>query len=118
MQLSIITSVLLAFCVNAATAVSHTYTGPAISYTPSGIIGTCGVAIQNSDFSVALDNTQFVHGKFCGRKVKVSYKGKSAVVTIADKCPTCVGGIGLTPAAFEYFAPLSSGWFEATWQFL
>ncbi|EDR03593.1 expansin family protein [Laccaria bicolor S238N-H82] len=118
MQLSIVTSALLALCVKAATAASHAYTGPAISYTPSGIIGTCGVAIQNSDFSVALDNTQFVHGRFCGRKVKVFYGGKSAIVTVADKCPTCVGGIGLTPAAFEYFAPLKSGWFKATWEFV
>ena len=102
------------------------------------IIGTCGVAIQNSDFSVALDNTQFGTGGLCGHNVQVSCKrsplhcpvhddveaqcfldgGKSAIVTVADKCPTCVAGIGLTPSAFEYFAPLSSGSFEATWEFV
>ncbi|EDR03591.1 expansin family protein [Laccaria bicolor S238N-H82] len=118
MQLRIVTSALFALCVNAATTASHAYTGPATSYTPSGIIGTCGVAIQNSDFSVALDKPQFGTGGLCGRKVKVSYGKKSAIVTVADKCPTCVGGIGLTPAAFKYFAPLEKGTFEATWEFV
>ncbi|KIK00890.1 hypothetical protein K443DRAFT_678904 [Laccaria amethystina LaAM-08-1] len=115
MQFSIVISALLALCVKGATASD---TGPATSYTPGGIIGTCGVAIQNTDFSVALDNTQFGTGGLCGRSVRVSYGGQSATVTVADKCPTCVAGIGLTPAAFEYFAPLESGWFEATWEFL
>ena len=97
------------------------------------------MAIQDTDFSVALDNTQFGTGGLCGRSLQVSCKlsplnspvrddvearcffidgGKTTTLTIADKCPTCVAGIGLTPAAFEYFAPLSVGWFEATWEFL
>ena len=99
------------------------------------------MAIQNTDFSVALDLTQFGNGELCGSQVKVSCKrsplnspvrddvearyfffyidgGKSAIVTVEDKCPTCDGGIGLTPSAFEYFAPLESGWFEATWEFV
>ncbi|KIK05127.1 hypothetical protein K443DRAFT_374652 [Laccaria amethystina LaAM-08-1] len=114
MQFAIVTSVLLALCVKGATA----FSGPATYFTPNGIVGSCGTAIQNSDFSVALDIAQFGIGAPCGRSVQVSYGGQSATVTVADKCPTCTGGIGLTPAAFEYFATLESGSFEATWEYL
>jgi hypothetical protein len=38
------------------------------------IVGSCGTAIQNSDFSVALNDDQFGIGAPCGRSVRVSCK--------------------------------------------
>ena len=48
----------------------------------------------------------------CGRKMKVTYGGKSVVVKVADTCPAnecTVGSVDMSPAAFKKLAPLSVG---------
>lgn len=48
--------------------------------------------------------------------------GKSLTVTVEDDCPACVEGkvgLDLSPAAFEYFAPLDAGiLFDVVWNFI
>jgi len=46
----------------------------------------------------------------CNKHIKVTYKGKSVVVQVTDRCPGCTKrSLDLSPAAFEQLAPLGLG---------
>ncbi|MFB0627736.1 RlpA-like double-psi beta-barrel domain-containing protein [Streptomyces sp. AB3(2024)] len=97
------------------------YEGPADFFHNNGVAGACGQNISDSDFVVALDPTMFGTGNpapHCGKKVIVTYKGKSIVATVLDASPTAQRrGLDLTPAAFTTLAPLDQGTINVTWRF-
>lgn len=84
-------------------------------FTQNGNFGACGVKHSDNDFIAALDyrvygNTS-AKSKYCGQKIRVSWKGKSVDVIVADACPTCdnSGSVDLSLAAFKALAPLDTG---------
>ncbi|KAG6810310.1 hypothetical protein H0H92_012464 [Tricholoma furcatifolium] len=79
---------------------------------------TCGVTSVDSDFVVALNTDQYGTGADCLEQITMTYGGKSTVATIVDECSGCpYGGLDLSPALFEFFAPLSDGAIDGTWSF-
>ncbi|MFC5912536.1 RlpA-like double-psi beta-barrel domain-containing protein [Streptomyces pulveraceus] len=97
----------------------RSYSGSA-SYYQAGL-GACGQIFTNGDFVVALDSTMFGAGypaPNCGRKVVVTYQGKSITATVLDESPVSGRyGIDLTPAAFRALAPLDQAKIDVTWRF-
>ncbi|GGT10346.1 hypothetical protein GCM10010286_40000 [Streptomyces toxytricini] len=97
----------------------ETYKGTATFYSPG--LGACGKVIKASDFAVALDPTMFGPGypsSNCGRKVVITYKGKSITATVLDEAPGAGRhGLDLTPGAFKALAPLDKGKVDVTWRF-
>ena len=51
-------------------------------------MGACGKKNGPGDFIVALDAAQFNLG-WCGKKIEISFGGKSTAATIVDECPGC-----------------------------
>jgi expansin (peptidoglycan-binding protein) len=46
----------------------------------------------------------------CDKHIRVSYRGKSVVVQVTDRCPGCSErSLDLSPSAFEALAPLGLG---------
>ncbi|WP_370422218.1 RlpA-like double-psi beta-barrel domain-containing protein [Streptomyces sp. QH1-20] len=76
---------------------------------------------MDSDYVVALsvelkgdDVTKY---KYCGKKVRVHYKGKTVVAAVVD---THFGGkydLDLSPAAFSQLAEFNTGKIAVTWSF-
>jgi hypothetical protein len=48
-------------------------------------------------------------GFHMGDRLRLTYRGRSVVVTIRDYCPSCGGGLDVYGAAFSRLAPLSAG---------
>ncbi|PBK91869.1 barwin-like endoglucanase [Armillaria gallica] len=97
---------------------ANAFTGDATWYTPNGGLGACGTPLQNSDYIVALSTAQYAGGANCGRVIRVSYEGRSVVVTVRDLCPGCLsGGIDLSPSAFQQLASLDVGRMQVTWEY-
>ncbi|MFF4582707.1 RlpA-like double-psi beta-barrel domain-containing protein [Streptomyces sp. NPDC001389] len=99
----------------------ESYEGTADFFSSNGLAGACGRAFNDHDFVAALDSSMFGAGSpapHCGRKVIVTYKGKSIVATVLDASPTAQRrGLDLTPAAFTALAPLDQGTINVTWRF-
>ncbi|GAA3386095.1 hypothetical protein GCM10017750_67460 [Streptomyces racemochromogenes] len=99
---------------------SVTYKGRATFYSPG--LGACGKVINESDLAVALDSGTFGGGypsSQCGRKVVITYKGKSITATVLDEAPGAGRhGLDLTPGAFKALAPLDKGRIDVTWRFV
>ncbi|MEU3910159.1 hypothetical protein [Streptomyces sp. NPDC029721] len=97
----------------------ETYKGSATFYSPG--LGACGKVVTESDLAVALDPTMFGPGypsSNCGRKVVITYKGKSVTATVLDKAPGAGRyGLDLTPGAFKALAPLDKHKLDVTWRF-
>ncbi|KIF02422.1 hypothetical protein PL81_30060, partial [Streptomyces sp. RSD-27] len=97
----------------------ETYKGSATFYSPG--LGACGKVIKESDFAVALDPTMFGPGypsSSCGRKIVITYKGKSITATVLDEAPGAGRhGLDLTPGAFKALAPLDKTKLDVTWRF-
>ncbi|MFF2195384.1 hypothetical protein [Streptomyces sp. NPDC058157] len=97
----------------------ETYKGSATLYSPG--MGACGKAVKESDLAVALDPTMFGPGypsSSCGRKVVITYKGKSVTATVLDEAPGAGRyGLDLTPGAFKALAPLDKHKLDVTWRF-
>ncbi|KAJ7864242.1 hypothetical protein B0H14DRAFT_2440751 [Mycena olivaceomarginata] len=87
------------------------HTGIATYYYPNGGLGSCGWAIQNSDFAVALNPTDAAGGAHCGQTATVTYGSTTIHVVVADLCPGCQGahGIDLTQGAM---AALDPNWYN------
>ncbi|KAJ7095643.1 RlpA-like double-psi beta-barrel-protein domain-containing protein-containing protein, partial [Mycena epipterygia] len=74
-------------------------------YDPDGGFGACGTQLQNSDFIVALPESQYDNGAHCGQTVNVEcklllfrpkhYQGNTIQVTVEDLCPGCQGEDGI-----------------------
>lgn len=80
----------------------------------SGGLGACGEPISDTSMVAALAVDGFgastydtatgnPTNKWCGQKIRVTYKGKSADATIMDRCAGCTGegGLDATPALWE-----------------
>ncbi|KAM3082067.1 hypothetical protein ACMFMG_004519 [Clarireedia jacksonii] len=83
-------------------------------------LGACGWTNTDSQMVVALSHglmgTQSNGNPNCGKKIKVSYGGKSVVVEVVDKCMGCnTYDLDLSPAAFSALAPESAGRIKGTW---
>jgi hypothetical protein len=105
---------------------SETHTdGHVTWYTQNGNAGACGNKHSDNDFIAALDfrtygNTS-ARSKYCGKKIRVSWQGKSVDVVVEDACPSCANSasVDLSTAAFKALAPLSVGELKGvTWQLL
>ncbi|KAG0075805.1 hypothetical protein BGZ93_002364 [Podila epicladia] len=91
----------------------------------SDTTGSCDIKFDQSDMIVALNQDQMGEingsGSKCGQKVRVSYGGKSQVLTIVDTCPFkyCNSGdLDLSQAAFKNFADMSVGEIQLEWSFV
>ncbi|KFH66512.1 hypothetical protein MVEG_07037 [Podila verticillata NRRL 6337] len=87
--------------------------------------GSCEIDFDQSDMIVAMNEDQMGalsgSGSKCGQKVRVSYKGKSQVLTIVDTCPSQYcdkGDLDLSQAAFKKFADMDVGELELEWSFV
>ncbi|KAF7301212.1 hypothetical protein MIND_00686000 [Mycena indigotica] len=73
-----------------------------------------------NDWVFAMNMPQF--GSCCGKKIKIQYKGKTAVASCVDACASCynTGEIDLTPGLFSYLTDgnLDLGQFTSTWWFV
>ncbi|KAL8408533.1 hypothetical protein RB594_007098 [Gaeumannomyces avenae] len=91
-------------------------------------LGACGkqnvdtdliVALNKADFDPSTPNGNPNNNKLCGKKMRVSYNGKSVDVTLRDRCAGCKkGDVDLSPAAFKKLAPLGSGRVKGSWKWL
>ncbi|KAF7344259.1 hypothetical protein MVEN_01717200 [Mycena venus] len=94
--------------------------GVAGLYSPDGAVGACGLAVQNTDLSVALGSDTFAGGALCGQSVNVQFNGITIEVLIVDRCVGCVDNdIDLTPSAIAVLDPSfeSGGTITVTWGF-
>ncbi|KAL0579471.1 hypothetical protein V5O48_002513 [Marasmius crinis-equi] len=97
---------------------SKTLTGDATFYDPG--LGACGKTNNGGQLIAAVAAPVFDGfpgaganpnaNPICGKKAKVTFKGKSVTVNIVDRCPGCgSSGIDLSPAAFSKLASQSVG---------
>lgn len=97
------------------------FTNARSSYYKVGL-GACGRRNVPSDFIVALNAPQFgsgYPGKHCFEKIRITYKGISAIAEIRDRCPGCgFGGLDFSEGLFAHFSPLSAGIIYTQWEFL
>ncbi|KAJ7642878.1 hypothetical protein B0H17DRAFT_1104814 [Mycena rosella] len=61
---------------------------------------TCGPAIHDSDFSVAISSDLFAGGSRCGDEVTVQFGGRSVNVKVASECVCIDSSIEMTQAAY------------------
>ncbi|KAK4161884.1 RlpA-like double-psi beta-barrel-protein domain-containing protein-containing protein [Cladorrhinum sp. PSN259] len=91
-------------------------------------LGACGVTNNDGQLIAALNHAQFDpktpngnpnKNTYCGKKIRVSYQGKSVDVAVMDRCPGCNwGDLDLSPAAFKKLAPLGKGRITGTWNWI
>ncbi|KAI0789750.1 hypothetical protein C8Q75DRAFT_806904 [Abortiporus biennis] len=93
------------------------HTGEVAFFSPG--IGACGESNVSSDnvVSVNIDVFNQFRSVICNDKfISVTAFGKTLSVKIVDECPTCdSNGLHLSVGAFEFFAPESTGEFQAQW---
>ncbi|KAI3338872.1 RlpA-like double-psi beta-barrel-protein domain-containing protein-containing protein [Ustulina deusta] len=92
-------------------------------YTPG--LGACGVYNSESDSIVALSwklfdphtpNGNPNNNSLCGRKIKVTRGGKSAVVTVEDRCEGCnTNDLDVPVKVFSKLADPNAGRVKVTW---
>jgi hypothetical protein len=71
----------------------------------------------DGDWLIAI-STAWGQGQ-CGKKVKITAKGKSTVVTVVDLCATCDREqIDLTKGVFQFFGSLDEGIINGKWEFV
>ncbi|KAF7343543.1 hypothetical protein MSAN_01974800 [Mycena sanguinolenta] len=102
----------------------HWLLGHAASYYfPDGGIGSCGNALQNGDFIVALGTDTWDGGAHCGQTVDVQYQGTSIQVTVQDLCEGCASrganGLDLSQGAMAALDPnyVNDGMISVVWSF-
>ena len=91
----------------------------------------CGKSFQDTDFIAAVSAQVFDSypgatanpnlNPICGKKLRASYKGKSVVVEVQDRCAGCETDkdVDLTPTAFQQIADLGIGRIrDLDWQFI
>ncbi|KAK0191597.1 plant expansin [Armillaria mellea] len=93
--------------------------GEGYFYSPG--LGVCGISNTASDMVVAVSYLLFNSypgatanpslNPICGKKLVATYGGKSVTVTVADRCPICVGEYDLdfSPVAFSQLASIDVG---------
>jgi hypothetical protein len=88
-------------------------------FTPG--LGSCGVTNTEADPIVAMSALQFTGGPNpCGKKIRITYGGKTAVATVTDKCPPCkLHSIDVSPAVFNQLASPDIGRAKnVKWEFI
>ncbi|KAI0790248.1 RlpA-like double-psi beta-barrel-protein domain-containing protein-containing protein [Irpex lacteus] len=102
----------------------QTNTGSATFFTPG--LGSCGINSSAADHIVAVSASFFDTfpgatanpntNPVCGRKMTVSFQGKSTTATVVDRCPGCgPTDVDLSPAAFNDLASPDLGRIQVTW---
>ncbi|KAL2158773.1 hypothetical protein VTH06DRAFT_3964 [Thermothelomyces fergusii] len=91
-------------------------------------LGACGwwnndnelvAALNHVDFDPYTPNGNPNNNSLCGRRIRVSYGGRSVDVTVVDRCPSCNSGdLDLSPAAFRALADLNTGVIYGTWNWI
>ncbi|KAG8918986.1 hypothetical protein FRC01_001542 [Tulasnella sp. 417] len=84
-------------------------------------LGACGDYNSPGDYIVALNSHQLDTSVYppvqCGRKVRITYEGKSAVATVKDECPGCpFGALDMSKGLFTHFTGLGTGVFYMNWE--
>ncbi|KAI8333131.1 RlpA-like double-psi beta-barrel-protein domain-containing protein-containing protein [Chlamydoabsidia padenii] len=100
------------------------YSGTGTFFNPStegGSTGACGPHESDSAHIVALNAKQYgsldKKSDWCGKKVKISYKGKTTHAIINDACPECdYGSLDLTHTVFKALeADMDKGVIDIDW---
>lgn len=115
---------LLFFIGNVLTTQAQTVRGKATFY--GGVAGSaggnCGLPVRANDFMHAALNTRDYNGsQACGAFIRVTSRatGKSVVVQVVDRCPSCSpGGVDLTQQAFRRIDNPTKGIIDVTWKFV
>ncbi|KAK4460397.1 RlpA-like double-psi beta-barrel-protein domain-containing protein-containing protein [Cladorrhinum samala] len=91
-------------------------------------LGACGKVNSDGQLVAALNRATFDpktpngnpnRNTLCGRKIRLSYQGKSVDVTVVDRCAGCgPNDVDLSPAAFKRFAPLVKGRITGSWRWI
>ncbi|CAJ2510437.1 Uu.00g051400.m01.CDS01 [Anthostomella pinea] len=77
-------------------------------------LGACGGTNGAGDFIVALSQSQY-NGN-CGKSIKITYQGKTAVAKVVGLCPGCgSGSIDASPAVFNSLANPDLGRIHVDW---
>jgi expansin (peptidoglycan-binding protein) len=101
----------------------NSYTGIATWFNPAtqgGSTGACGPQEGDDSMIVALNAPQYGNmdkkSSWCGKKVAITYKGKTVQATINDACPECASGsLDLTPAVFNQLGDPNIGELDIKW---
>ncbi|KAH6610011.1 expansin-like protein [Trichoderma cornu-damae] len=65
-------------------------------------LGACGHNNNDGELVAAVSHSLYDRERPCGRKLRVTYKGRSVVVTVVDRCDGCAeNDVDLSPAAFR-----------------
>ncbi|KAL6880778.1 Non-catalytic module family expansin [Trichoderma novae-zelandiae] len=65
-------------------------------------LGACGRTNNDAELVVAVSASLYDREHPCGRKIRISYQGRSEVVTVVDRCQGCAeNDLDLSPAAFR-----------------
>ncbi|KAG6897356.1 hypothetical protein C0992_002282 [Termitomyces sp. T32_za158] len=115
--------------VNAPSFLVGTQTGQGTFYSTG--LGACGIVNKDTDFIAAVSHSLFdafpgYNGvnpntnPMCGKRVAVSYEGKSITVALTDRCTGCaLTDLDFSPSAFAQLAPFSVGRLNGiTWHWL
>ncbi|KAI1119570.1 riboflavine-aldehyde-forming enzyme [Nemania sp. NC0429] len=95
--------------------------GPAIAFSGDMTwyypgLGSCGQTNGNNDAVVALSASQ---SGYCGKSIRIHYKGKTTTAKVVDKCPGCASGsIDVSPVVFDQLANRDQGRVPVTWEFI
>ncbi|KAF9467021.1 RlpA-like double-psi beta-barrel-protein domain-containing protein-containing protein, partial [Collybia nuda] len=84
-------------------------------------VGACGKSNTNNDYVAAIAHQTFDtfpgagpnpnNNPICGKRLKATYKGKSVIVKVVDRCAGCKGAhdIDMAPIAFRVLASENQG---------
>ncbi|OAJ42526.1 hypothetical protein BDEG_25978 [Batrachochytrium dendrobatidis JEL423] len=90
----------------AITTAAQSFAGEATFFSNRpGAPGACGVGFTDNEFIAAVSQDLFkgfADPSFCGKKAKVTFKGKTITVVLIDSCPGCKPtSLDLSPVAFK-----------------
>lgn len=103
-----------------ASLVARQFQGRGTFYFQGGAFGACGQIHQDSDFIIALPESQYDGGSHCGQSVTITdtSSGNTQTAIVADLCPGCGGdSIDMSVGLFTAFAPESVGVIPVSWSF-
>ncbi|KAJ7037379.1 hypothetical protein C8F04DRAFT_410177 [Mycena alexandri] len=90
--------------------------------TDTGPDACTGKNHQDSDYYVAMGYDQFGDGGCCGKQMRITVNGKSAVATCVDECASCpeYGQLDFTKGLFEFFTggDLGVGEIFGSWSYV
>lgn len=93
-------------------------------------LGACGIVNSDDQPIVAISRDLFEkynpssgnpnHNSLCGKKVEISWKGKTAYAFATDECPTCTDhALDCSPSVFEQLDNKDKGVLDGiTWRFV